>query len=233
MKSVARYIVLIAFFSGSLTGLAQVITENNDLVYGYDPLLYNGKMYAFYCEPGTTGTQFLCDDFDKHGEITLRGVTYAELMLNYDLYNQKVVLKYRNPIGSTNLIDISEAWMTTFNLAGKHFELIANSDTSRRIYQVLGNGPGKILYFSHKQYLIDTRVQSRSHYFSDIEREMYLQYANKQLRYKNNRSFVACFSKENQESVKKYLHKERIKVKKANDIRITELINYCNTLTGL
>jgi hypothetical protein len=228
----SRFLLLIALGLSWLTALTQSTGHSPDLVYGNDPLLYNGRIYSFFPVAGTGGTQYFSEKFDSQGSVVLRGVTYKDRTINYDLYNQQLVLNYKNALGSTCIIEISKAWLELFDFNGRHFEIETGADTTKRIYQVLGDGALKLMYFHRKELLIDTHSASRNHYFSEIIREMYINTDNRLVKYNNNKSFLSVFSKPKQELIKKYLRKQNIKVKRANDNIMTQLINYCNTLNG-
>ena len=217
---------------GSAKAYAQASDNNPDQVYGYDPLLYNGMVYYYYSTPGTGGTQYLFDAFDQQGSVTVRGVTYTNQELNLDVFNQKLILKYKNTVGSTNLIEISFAWLESFEIKGRHFELVATADTTKEIFQVLGEGPSKVLYYQSKKLLIQSFIESTSHAFSQVQKAMYVFNGHEKIRYKNNRSFVNAFSPDQHDMIRKYIRKHNLTVQKAKDPEMTELINYCNTLTG-
>lgn len=212
---------------------AQVKVDNQDLIYGYDPLLYNGRVYAYFPKPGTAGTPYIFQDFDTKGSVTLRGVTYTNLSLNYDLYNQQLILNYKTVLGSPSLIELSLAWLETFEIKDLHFEIVTKSDTSRQIFQVLGSGSYQIRYLLFKALLPDSRTASRNYFFTETEKERFVLSGNKMTKYKNNRSFIAAFSPTQQDAIRKFIRKNKIKVKKASDFKMTELINYCNTLSVL
>jgi hypothetical protein len=233
MMQYCRFLFLLAFALSSLIALSQTTSENTDHVYGHDPLLYNGRIYSFFPVVGTGGTQYLNEKADIHGAVRLRGVTYTDLSLNYDLYNQLLVLQYKNAMGSPAMIEISSAWLEMFDLDGCHFEVERITDTTTRIFQVLGKGNFKIVYYRRKELQINTQSASRNRYFTDVIREMYVKKDDRLVKYKNNRSFISVFSKPQQEEIKKYIRKQKIKVKKANDQKITDLINFCNTLSGI
>ncbi len=228
-----RFIFQFAIAVFSLTAFAQPGTIAPDRVYGLDPLLFNGRIYAFFPPEGTGGTQFLAEKFDAQGSVTLRGVTYTDLNLNYDIYNQQLVLKYKNTLGSLCLIEISAAWLESFDLGGRHFVLMAGNDTTNNIFQVLGNGPLKILFSRRKELRLDTRTSYRNHIFVDTPREMFVNKAESRVKFSNNRGFCAVFGTAQQELIRKYMRKHKIKVKKASDSLMTDLINYCNSLNGL
>lgn len=227
-----RMLLLSAFVLASVHALAQTDNENSDPVYGHDPLLYNGRMYTFFPAAGTTGYQYLNAKFDSEGSIKIRGTLFTNVSLNYDVYNQFVVLKYSDALNSSGLIEISPAWLESFTLNGCNFEFVAGADTSRRIYQVIGNGENIIMYFHHKELLIDTRTTARNFYFPDATRDMFILRADRMIRFNTNRTFIHAFSENNQPVVKKYMRKNKIKVKRSTDLVMTELINFCNTLSG-
>jgi len=232
MAMILRTALITCFCIAMTTVFSQGKTENQDIIYGYDPLLYNGRVYAFFPKPGTAGTPFIFPDFDTKSSVTLRGVTYTHLNLNYDLYNQQLILKYKTLSGSPALIELSLAWLESFEIKGLHFEIVTSFDTTKRIFQVLGAGPCQIRYSLFKALLPDSRTSSRNYIFTDTEKERFIFSGDKMTRYKNNRSFVAAFSPANQEAIRKFMRKNKIKVKRANDYKMTELINFCNSLAG-
>ena len=141
-------------------------------------------------------------------------------------------MKYKNAVGSTNLIEVSFAWLESFEIEGRHFELVATADTTQEIYQVLGAGPAKVMYYQSKKLLIQSLIESTSHTYSQTQKVMYVFNGHEKIRYKNNRSFVAAFNPVQRDMIRKYIRKHNLTVQKAKDSEITELINYCNSLTG-
>ncbi len=212
---------------------AQAQNPGSDHVYGFDPLLHNGRVYSFFPQPGTEGTQYMYSEFYTRGKITVRGTTFINLTLNYDIYNQQLILNYTNALGSNSLIELSKAWLESFEINGRHFEIFTAADTSTRICQVIGAGPYSIRYYYFKKLLPDTRASSQKYVFTDAEKDMFIYNGNELRKYKNNRSFVSVFKDTQQDMIRKYLRKQKIKVKRANDSKITELINFCNTLSVL
>jgi hypothetical protein len=231
MALLSRSVLITCFyFFVVISAFAQVKADNQDRIYGYDPLLYNGRVYAYFPKPGTAGTPYLFPDFDAQGSVTLRGVTFTNVCINYDLYNQQLILNYKTVLGSSSFIELSLAWLENFQIKDSHFEVVTSSDTSKRIFQVLGSGTYQIRYSLYKALLPDSRTASRNFFFTDSEKESFVFSGNKMNRYKNNRSFVGTFSSSQQDAIRKYIRKNKIKVKKASDLKMIELINYCNTL---
>jgi len=233
IKLLPRYLLLLLMSVISITAVAQATSDNHDPVYGFDPFLYNGRIYYFYPPPGTSGTQYLLEEFDPHGTLTVRGITYSNLTLNYDIYNQQLIMKYQNSLGSPSLVAISDAWLDSFTLGDKYFEIISEASNGKRIYQVLGNGNEKVMYYQNREMLIDNAKSYKNYYFSDIRMKKYLFIEGNLTSFNTNRNFVKAFKPAVQDLIMKYIRKNRIDVKKANSIIMTDLINYCNTLTGL
>ncbi len=232
MTLLPRLLILLLLAVVPFTILAQASSDNHDQVYGYDPLLYNGRVYYFY-QPGTVGTQYLFEDFDRHGSVTIRGVTYQNLNINYDIYNQQLILKYNDALGSTKLIEISQAWLESFTINENNFITYTKTDSTNRIYQVLGSGNVKIMYYLSKDIAIDNSRTTAGRVFTSERKDMFV-LGNKQLiNFKNNSGFIKIFSQAQRDSIKTYIHRHSINVRKANDFIMTDLINYCNTLAGL
>ena len=229
-KLLTGFLLLLSIAMVSLKATSQVNFENNDPVYGYDPLLYNGKVYNFYLPVGTEGTQYLFDTFDSLASITVRGVTYQHVTLNYDIYNQLLVLKYKNAVGSQSFIEISYAWLEKATMWSKDFEIFSASDSTKLLYQVIGNADEKILYYLSKELLLENLKSSKNHYFTSVKKKMFVWTNGRFSSFKNNAGFIKSFSPKNQSSIKSYLRSANLKVRKAKDYLLMDLINYCNSL---
>lgn len=204
------------------------ISETN--TYGSDPLLYNGKLYTFFLPQNTGGSQFYFGPQFETGSVTIRGVTFSNLLLNYDVFNQKLILKYRDKENVHKLLMISDAWLEKFSLRDIYFELVDVQDTLKQISQVIGTGSIRIFYFWEKRLGLDNFHGAKNHVFSSPIKEMNLSIDRQIKRYWNNKSFCILFDAERRDKVKKYLRENNVNVKKANDSVMTKVINYCNSL---
>ena len=230
MTFLQRLLFLIFLLTTGTFAAAQQSSIDEDIIYGSDPLLYNGRFYTFFPPLNTGGNQFFIDSQFELGSITLRGVTYTNLMLNYDIYNQLLILKHKNLSGGTNLIIISDAWLEKFDFDGKKFEVISIQDTVKRIFQVMGSGPNLFMYFWKKGLILENYNGAKNHIFSDAKKEMNLFNGIRFMKFRNNKSFCLLFDPENRIAVKRYLHDHKINMKKTSDVTMTGLRHYCNTL---
>jgi hypothetical protein len=230
MTCLTRIVFLFFFVFTVPEIVAQQSGNSIDEFYGSDPLLYNGKFYTFRPPLDTRGHQYFKDLKFETGSVKIRGITYSDLLLNYDIYNQQLILKYKFSSGAINLIIISDAWLEKFGFGEYNFEIVSTPGNPKQIFQVLGTGAYRILYSWNINLHLDNTYGAKNFAFTGIKREMNIFTGNQILKYSNNKSFYTLFDPEKRTSVKEYLRKNKINVKKATDQTMAELIDFCNTL---
>ena len=89
-----------------------------DRSYGEDFDLRSGKQYAhnYY---NVTGHQFFYSPLFREGSLTIRGSFYEGALLNYDIYNQLLLLQHTDRIGRTELFEIISKHMNNKKNNGK------------------------------------------------------------------------------------------------------------------
>jgi hypothetical protein len=199
-------------------------------IYGLDPLLYNGRIYSFRLSPETIGHPFLQSQNYQSGSVVISHEKYEGLLLNYDIYNQELILKYKDMHGADNAIKISKAWLRKFCLDNKEFVLMKSEGGDKKFFQVIGCDSLRVLYYWKKEMSLSKEVGKTNYQFSKALKTMYLSRNNEFYRFRNNKSFVAYFDPDKRDAVKKYLSARRINVKKAADEKILDLITHCNHL---
>ncbi len=209
---------------------AQEVNTGFDKIYGLDPKLYNGEIYKYFLRSDTKGNQYLAGPGFTEGSVIIKGVTYDHLQLNYDVFNQLVLLKYDNPLSTNNIISLSKAWLVGFSMGTANFEMIRFQDTSLRICQVLGKGKFRLLYYWTKEQKIDFYYYTPFYVFLPPKKEMFLEIGSEHRKFRNNRNFLSAFDPSIQVSIKKYMRLNKIDTKKADDKTMLELITFCNTL---
>jgi hypothetical protein len=217
-------VIILIFFSGIL--LSQDVIKETDKVFGLDPLLYNGKKYSYFLPSGTGGHQFLFSPDYIMGSITIKGKTFNDISLNYDIFNQQLLLQYTSETGAVSIIEVSVAWLESFYLGDIRFEYLA-PDNTPRICQVIGEGPCRVLYHWKKELKLDTGTNPVSYTFSLPRRDSFVSGEGAVKPYRGQGSFIALFPPEHKTVIKNYLRENKIKVNKASDqvmARLTEFI---------
>lgn len=199
-------------------------------VYGPDPNLYNGKVYTFFMPASVSGNQYLAGSQFIEGSVKIRGSFYPGLMLNYDVYNQKLILSYSNLAGGNSLLEFSDAWLEGFSLGSQEFILIKGADSLKKIYRRIGKESLSLLYFTKKRLEQETKVDALNLRFSRPVVYRYL-FDGIQLKlYTGNRSFIALFPDSSRTAVRKFIKQHRIRVNKSQDADLQMLIDFCNSL---
>lgn len=199
-------------------------------VYGPDPNLYNGKVYTFFMPANVSGNQYLSDRQFIEGSVKIRGSLYTGLLLNYDVYNQRLILSYANLAGGNSLLELSDAWLEGFSLGTKEFVLMQTPDSLKKIYRRIGQDSLCLLYFTKKRLEQETKVDALNLRFSKPVVYRYLYDGHQMKLYTRNRSFVTLFPDSKQAAIRKYIKQHRIRVNKSPDDLLLLLIEYCNTL---
>jgi len=220
-------VIILIFFAAKL--FAQDTFLEIDRVYGPDPWLYNGKKYIYFLPPGTYGNQFLISPDYFTGEVTLRGKRFEGVSLNYDIFNQKLLLQYADESGALIIIEVSDAWIENFRLGTMFFQYLS-FDEGPQFYQVLGDDPLMILYFWRKEFKLDAYSGSSNFAFSPPIRSSFVLIGDKLQPFRNKRGLITLFEPGKKQEIRNYIRQNRIKVKKASDQVMTELINYIGNL---
>jgi hypothetical protein len=225
MKSVKYSLLLVSLFFFTELVRSQDAVKVLDKVYGLDQTLYNGKKYSYAPAPGTKGHQYLSTPAYVDGSVTLKGKCFNDIDLNYDIFNQQLLLKYNDETGALVIIEISRAWLTTFRIGNMNFEYL-NLENSPRFFQVFGEGKVRILYYWRKNQDVDGTIGTYFLAFSRPVKDSYVLMNGILKPYNTKRSFVRIFNPAQRPEIKSYLRKHKIKVNKASDQTITEMITF-------
>ncbi|RLD61699.1 MAG: hypothetical protein DRJ01_07445 [Bacteroidetes bacterium] len=214
-------------------------SQNNNCakkIFELNPALINGKIYSFSPPKDMKGSPYLFTNNKENiffnGNITIQDICYKNLSINYDIYNQKLLLKFPFIDFGEKIIEISEAWLQYFHINGKKFILEKDDNNFNKIYQIIGEKNLKFYYYWYNRIEMRSNLDGYTYYFSSPQKKMYLKKAELILQFKNNRTLIKLFDFDNEQSkkIKTYLKKNQLKVKKASDDEMLKLINFCNTL---
>jgi len=201
--------------------------QNPDSVYGLNPLLYNGKVYSYAVPKTVEGHQFLNSTKYVNGSVRINKKTYNGLQLNYDIYNQNIILKFDKKYELQTIKLLNEK-VSQFTLEDKVFILIPNEDSINIIYQAFGKNKYQILFYWKKNLRLSNISGSTTYQFSAPSKTFFLKKNNQIYPFRNKRTFLSLFNKKNKIVIKKFLKNEKIKFRQINDIEINKLINFCN-----
>ena len=229
MKSIRSLLpaCLLLFLSANL--LSQPDFKSLDKVYGLNPLLHNGIKYTFYLPPGTGSHQYLQSPDYFTGSVTIKEVTFEGITLNYDIYNQQLLLKYMDEKGAFNIIEVSKSWLKEFHLGNKYF-IYMDFGNGKNFYQVLGKNRVKLLYHWFKFLKLDMGTNSGNFTFTPAIKSSYILKDNELRPFRNKRGLIEILGQQHKKEIKRFMRQNGIKLKKASEEEMTELINYLGDL---
>jgi hypothetical protein len=229
MNGLIRSLLLLflLFYSGAM--ISQDVFSDLDRAYGLDPGIYNGKKYSYFLPSATQGNQFFSSSEFINGGVVVKGVNWWGLLLNYDVYNQKLLLQYNDERGAAQIIEVSEAWLEGFSLGTREFTYFGDNAGSR-IYQVLGDGKYRVLFYWRKTLTLSTSMGSGGYAFSAPLKTQYVLIEGELYPFGSRGSFIKLFNPAHKAEIKNYLQSNRINLKKAPEQSMKDLINYISNL---
>ncbi|MCB0593547.1 MAG: hypothetical protein H6557_07115 [Lewinellaceae bacterium] len=199
--------------------------------YGTNTLLANGRLYNPANTRAARHPYFMADEWSE-GAIYVKGRTFSSLRLKYNLETGQLVLKQELKNGAPVNVVLTEALVDSFRI-GQHLfvklplleEAGGGSGFLERIYS-----GGFSFYRKQKKAFIAT-YSSRAPYgkFSEPENSFFL-LINSQIREVHNRKALPGFFAPHQKAIKKYMNRQRIRLNKASDAQLIQLLEYCAQL---
>lgn len=220
-------ILAISFYT--CMGQSQETLNGSDRFYGLDQTLHNGKKYTYAPPPGCTGNQYFESPFFAEGAVTIEQITFSKVRLNYDIYNQLLLLQFPNENSPWNVLEISRAWLRSFSIGNKYFELLTFNG-EEKFYQVLGEGQIKILYYWRKTLELENTIGHYFYKFSPGIRDFYIVMDGQLIPVTSKRALVKLFPPEKQGDIRSYLRKNKVNLKKSPDKTMTDMITHIGHL---
>ncbi len=197
--------------------------------YGFDQVLVNGVFYGDrYREE--IGHPFLVESKFSKGTLVFRERKYKGVEINYDIYEQQLVL-YITHHNSIAWIIPPHDFISSFSIGDKFFTK-QTFQNDQQFYQVIFDSEKlRCLYYWYKlRSDSDHKTNYNSYEFSDSRKKTFLLLNDEYVRYRDNRSFANLFPGEIKSEIRKYIKANGIKVAKSSDSDIIELISYCNSM---
>lgn len=234
MRKSLTFTLLLAF-SGLTQILAQQLSITDYLAecerkYGSDTDLVNGEKY-FYPYRNVMGNPFFFENSRK-AVITIHEKEFDDQMLRYDIYNQKLILDYKDLYGASSSLVLRNEWVESFSFDDQRFVKMDGPDGKAGFFQVVNDGPITCVYRWSKNYQLNLTSGVQSYYFTEPVKEAYLVIDGHFHPYRNNSTFIKAFDTDTQKQIKQFMRQSRIKVKRAPDPQIRHLVEYCNSLSN-
>jgi hypothetical protein len=230
-KKMAPVIILILLgFSGGM-GYGQSLTEyleECELKYGSDADLVNGEKY-FYPYSSAEGDPFFHTGSDLV-TLIVKGKEFPGQSLRYDIYNQLLVLDYKDVYGGTTSLVLRNEWVESFYSGTMLFKGFNDPEGVFGFYQVLMEGRVSCIYKWSKEYQLNLNSGQQNYYFTEGQKSAFLLIEDQFYPFKSTRSFLKAFDEIHQKEVKQFIRQSKINLRNTPDSQMRHLIEFCNSL---
>jgi len=204
------------------------VYEATQTVLLNDPVIQNGVYYS-YPYYNAIGHPFLGQKEFDLGSVVFREKLYGDLSINYDLFNQQLILS-REYEGVLQMNLLAIQFVSGFYLKDKQFIKADFQGGVPEFFQVIAETGTISCYYAWYKERREVRDSgNRSIFsFSDQRSKRYLLLDGQLARYKNNKSFLRIFPDAGRTLIKDYLQENQLLVLDASDQAMGSLIGYCD-----
>lgn len=196
--------------------------------YGKDPRLVNGEKY-YYPYIRSDGDPFL-ESSPQQATLHIRGEVFEDKMIRYDIYNQHIVLEYKDTHGAPSSLVLRDEWLEAFSFGGRNFKKMTGPEGKERFFQVVYEGPISCYYVWEKEYRLNLSSGTQNYYFTEAAKNACLVMDHTFYSYRNNRSFSRVFDREYRKRIRQYMQQHHIHIREASDRQMESLMQYCNSV---
>ncbi len=198
---------------------------------GLDDKLYNGRYYTYFVSPDVSGNQFLKTKKYEEGSVFLQGHEYSNLQLNYDVYNQEVVMKFKTTEGVKRLISLSFAYLDSFRLYNGLFWVKHYANNDVKIFKVLHEGDFSFNIHYTKNLELESAIGDVNYYFTKLRKHIFFRTRQGALiNAQTKRKFLKIFNKKQAGQIRHFLRLQKIKYSKMNEAEYISLLHYLNQI---
>jgi hypothetical protein len=186
-----------------------------DRAYGQDQELVNGKQYYNH-HPKSLGNPYLLDGFVHQGSVNIRGVTYFNVWLRYDIYNQQVEVEYTTMGGADNQVVLVNDRLKEFRIAQYVFRNLSIRGEEKHIYQVIGT-ERMICYISWEKKLIPRVGDANfTEQYTPPKRNYLLELDGETHEFQSKRDFVKLVPEDHKKAIKRLVRGNNMQFRTAS-----------------
>ncbi|MCK5137239.1 MAG: hypothetical protein KAR19_15755 [Bacteroidales bacterium] len=237
LSSLAVFTAILCCFINNLTlwgqnAVADPMKEYAKLVvqtYGQDQELVNGMQY-YNRHSLSIGNPYLLEGRVRQGSVTIRGESYQDVWLRYDIHSQQVEVEYQTINGADNQVILVSDRLDKFTIGELFFRKMTIDKGREQIFQVIDAGR-LVFYISWEKRLVPVSGNSRFiEEFTSAKRSYQLEMDGAVHFFKNKKRFIKLFPEIIQKDVKKLFRKYNIHFRTASP---AQLERFMQAVSGL
>ena len=204
------------------------LKENFDQLNGPDYKLLNGRQYNLL-NSGNSHPYFNTDSY-RPGSLVLNGESYDGIIINYDIYDQQLILQYPGNSGQDLKVVLNREMIDHFQIDGLSFRLMSSPESGSSFFQVLSSGDMSCFLLWKKTLYRSTASGNINYKYSKQSREIYLQREGRLYVVRSRSSFTSIYDEAYRKEIKEFLRREKINFRNASDEKLGELMDFCMDL---
>lgn len=236
-KIILRVVILYLLFNGVVnaqTSNQVVITssqarDNLDKIYGVDQRLVSGRAYPGEPKGSIFGNPYWIDSEWKSGSVTINGVTFTNLLLRFDITENKLVLNTSNLNKQVVQICLNINAISEFLLGERKFIRFPENDNSKKTIFCELCTEGKLTYLVTRNKSMTIASGSSTDYKYKENVGNYLLYEGRLIKFKNQQTLYKLFP-EHKKEMRRFIYQNALSLNRKNSVNRTILVAYCNSL---
>ena len=208
----------------------QSIRDHYARFYSADYNLLNGRKY--YLLFSAVSHPFFGSDQFRRGTLLINGVRYEGVIINYDIYQQQVILQYISHSGQAEHLALADENIEKFILDGKIFSRMSFPETGSGFFQVVTSGGISCLLAWEKKLVYTPGSSTTLFNFTSQKRSTYLLMDGRVHPFRYRSSFTRIFDEPLRKDIRRYCRREQIYLNQASDTELGKLVRYCNSLSN-
>lgn len=202
------------------------LKEHFDHLNGPDYNLLNGRQY-YLPYSGNSHPYFNTDRY-RPGSLLLNGEVYDSVTINYDIFDQQLILQYPGSISGHDLkVVLNRELIDYFKIDGLTFRFMSFPETGNSFFQLVSSGYISCYLRWEKRLNRSTSTGNTRYKYSKQSREIYLQMEGQLYDVRSRSSFTGMFDEAYQKEIKDFLRREKIRFRNASDETLGRLMNFC------
>ncbi len=197
-------------------------------VSGPDPRLVSGKLYRGARQGSIAGHPYYIDESWKQGYVIIDSLHFDNLLLKYDILENKLVLNTVNISNSTVLLCLNLENTKRFGMNGHNFIPFPpeKDNPERRFCESVVEGTLSYLILKRKELKIEGGAVD---YIYETHEDPYLLFNNEMFKFRSRRTMFTLFP-DLKDELKKFIRQENLTYIRKRSGYLSRLTEYCNTL---
>ena len=202
--------------------------------YSINDEIINGCVYPLP-DSRIKGYPYLDDQWTE-AILFVNNKKYTNLLIKYDLTIDDIILKTEIENGIQKLVNLNKFQIDSFLVGNSLFinsRIFPHEEKTHTYYEQIYRGKYSLFKKYEKVFIKKYNIITPYGNYSNLRTDIYL-FDNKKLNIVNRKSlFIKCFENEKHNEIKYFMKKNNIKYRKASQIQLKGLMNYCSKLITL